>query len=403
MERTVSVVGGAVLGLLAAIELSSLARRFGIELRVRVLEPGPFGGGLSGHAATPRCQAWWHSGAAFLNQPDVVLTLRQSAAYFRRNFAHAFRRPFAVMIDKDGDAAERLRVLRIPHTPISRRHFRAWLPGVSLPPRAWPYRIPDGVIRLRRLAAELVSLAGWMGVRLEHRQLSHLQVSSGRVTGLMTSGSDPLHVGRDDVVVLTCGAKARPLLRTAGLTVPGLRLFRSHLVATEELGIPSLLMVPHGPNIVPHRLGDGRLVDVIGNTDREELFPDDDELPLRPSAAAARRVVDDAGEHFGVRISSNFQYWPALKTELVLDGDRSQRPHAFRVSGLSNLYMAIPGKLSAAPATACELAGRVLEDLLEEDLTASIWERRADLSEEPVGGRAEVAARAEVPRSGGRP
>src|SRR5207244_9569432 len=109
-------------------------------------------------------------------------------------------------------------------------------------------------------------------------------------TGLKTPGG-AVPVAADDVIVFACGANIRPLLRTAGIVVPGLRVCVSHLVASDRVGIRSLLAVLRGGvNVVPHEQADGRVLDVFGNSGRAELPPEDDGKPLRVDPAAVARI-----------------------------------------------------------------------------------------------------------------
>ena len=68
---------------------------------------------------------------------------------------------------------------------------------------------------------------------------------------------------------------ARPLLAGVGVTVPGLRVFRSHLVASPAFALPALLAVlDGGVNAVPHVQAGGQPLNIFGNSHRSEMPPE---------------------------------------------------------------------------------------------------------------------------------
>src|SRR5436309_3373475 len=94
------IVGGGVMALAAALELTRLGRRLGLRPAVSVFEPGAFGGGRTDRVAAPRCQLWLHTqGTIYVpSQPAVSLALQHSTRRLRRLCPQAFGRPPAFAI-----------------------------------------------------------------------------------------------------------------------------------------------------------------------------------------------------------------------------------------------------------------------------------------------------------------
>jgi anti-anti-sigma factor len=373
------IVGGAIMGLLAAIELVSLARRLGLRPRIRVYESGAFGGGSHDHTSAPRCQLWLHrQGTIYAQtQPAVCRELQRSTARLRELAPDAFHDPLALAVEAEPGpvpAAEAFRILGVWHEPVARETVHRWLPGVRLPDGCQVYRVQDGTIDLKLLGYTLALEARRLGIDLVHQGVHSIGLRGDRVRSLVLDEGGWVDVAPDEVVVLTCGARIRPLLAGAGLAVPGLRHFRSHLVAN-TCGIPALLaLLPGGVNCVPHYQADGHIVNIFGNSGRDELPPESDGEPLRSDPRAIDRIIHDVEEAFGLRIPADPLTWPAVKTEIVLDGVRSQAHHARRVAGITNLWVAIPSKMSQSAACAKDLAIRILRESLPGDIARPIWE-----------------------------
>src|SRR5207249_1470279 len=147
-----------------------------------------------------------------------------------------------------------------------------------------------------------------------------------------------------------------------------LRHFQSHLVATDELQIRGMLLMLAGANCVPHESVDGRVFNLFGDTGRIEVFADEDGRLLMTDQAAVQRLVQTVQEQLGAAIPPGYLSWPAVKAEIVPEGQRSQLHHACRVPGTDNLYFTIPGKLSQSAACSRNLACKVCRELLEEPL-----------------------------------
>jgi len=375
------ILGGGVMGLCAAVELISLARRLRLRPRIRVYEAGAFGGGPADRSAAPRCQLWLHRlGTIYAQtQAAVCLELQRSTRRLRHLAPAAFRDPLALAIeaaDEPLPATEAFRTLGVWHAPVSRDLVHQWLPGVRLPDGCRVYRTRDGVIDVRLLGYILALEARRRGIELVRQGVRSLGLQGDSVRSLVLDDGERVDVAPGDTVVLACGARIRPLLAGAGLDVPGLRHFQSHLVATTTFGIPALLaLLRGGVNCVPHGQADGRLVNIFGNSAREELPQACDGAPLRTDPRAIARLCREVEEVFGLRIlADQLICWPAVKTEIVLEGFRSQAHHARRVPGTANLWMAIPGKLSQAAAAAQDLATKIVRESLPGDFARPIWE-----------------------------
>lgn len=386
------VVGGGPMGLLAAARLARVCKFFQIPVAVRLFEADSLGGGAGDRSATPRCQLWCHTRGVIYatTQPEVALSLQRSTRYLHRLAPFAFRWPLALAIDGPRPASlpaadECFRALGIDHDPVSPEALRAWVPGVTLPQGSRAWRVGDGVMNLRLLSAGLAAEARAAGVEVVRERVTGVTVHGERVTGLKTAAT-VVPIGPVDVVVFACGANLRPLLRTAGISVPGLRVCVSHLVASDRVGMRSLIAVLRGGvNVVPHEQDDGRVLDVFGNSGRFELPPEEDGRPLRADAGAVERVVREVRESLGVGIPVEGRLaWQAVKTEMVGAGDRSQAHHAQLVPGLSNGWVAVPGKLSQAAECARDLALKIVRRRLDGPFAASIWEAVPKVPRVPV-------------------
>lgn len=376
------------MGLLAAIELSQLQRRLELPGTVRVYEASAYGGGRDVCTAASHCQLWLHTdGQLFASsQPQVTLALQRSTPRLRALAPHAFAFPPAFAIELLGSGGPPLvasyRALGVPYRPVPRSLFSAWLPGVELPPGAHVFRVNDGVIDLPLLADALTRRCRRLGVELVMARATALRRDADRVTGVTLSTGERVPVGDADTVLLACGAGIRPLLATAGTTVPGLRHFQAHLVASDAIGLPALLAVVRGGvNAVPHHEAGGPLVNVFGDSQRAELPPETDGEPLVPDPRAIAHLVHAVQETFGLRLpTGDMRFWPAVKTEIVPAGTRSQAHHAQRVPGLENTWLAIPGKLSQAAACGEDLARALVRERIGqcEAITTPVWEIDAD-------------------------
>src|SRR5262245_17903414 len=93
----VHIVGGGIMGLMAALDLARLADRLDLDVGIRVYEQGAFGGGGADYVAGPRCQLWLHTdGQLYVrDQPTVSLALQQSTRRLRHLAPHAFNEPLA--------------------------------------------------------------------------------------------------------------------------------------------------------------------------------------------------------------------------------------------------------------------------------------------------------------------
>jgi len=65
--------------------------------------------------------------------------------------------------------------------------------------------------------------------------------------------------------------------------------------------------------------------------------------------------------------------WVGVKTE-ISSQERSQVAHARRISGLSNGWLCIPGKLSGTAACAASLSRKLLRYLIDEPIAWHIYE-----------------------------
>lgn len=377
----VFIVGGGVAALSAAIELHCLARRMGLRLDVQVFEAGAFGGGPGDRSAAPRCQGWLHrQGTIYApTQPAVSLALQRSTRRLRQLAPDAFRDPLALAVVNPAAGRldpEALRVLGVWHEPVPADLVHAWFPALRLPDGCAIYRVGDGTFDVRLLGMALAMQARRREVRLVRRGVRSLALRGDSVRALTLDDSDQVVVGPADVVVLACGARMRPLLADAGLRVPGLRLFRSHLVATDAFGLPAILAcLRGGVNCIPHELAAGTLLNVFGDSGRDELPPESDNEPLHTDAAAVDRICREVEADLGLKIPTDRRLaWPAVKTEIVAEGIRSQAHHARLVPGVSNLWMAIPGKLSQAAACARDLAAKIVRESLQDEIARPIWE-----------------------------
>lgn len=379
-RRTVNIVGGGILGLCIAIMLALNSRRLGLPIDVRVFEAGAYGGGRSDRTASCRCQCWLHfQGTLYAQrQPHVAHELQRSTALLKKWAPAAFRHPLAFAIERkesEPPADECFRVLGIDHQPVPVELLKTWFSPVSLPEGAKVWRVQDGTIDLRLLGYGLKARAQRLGVELVRERVVRLQTAGeDRISKLRLANGETMSVGSDDAVVLSCGAGIRPLLGQVGVEIPGLRQFVSHLLASDAFGLRALFIALGGGNCIPHETAEGRLLNLFGNTGRTELFPEEDGVRLQTDEQAVAQLIRDVRNEFGLEIPTGYTAWPAVKTEIVPEGNHSQSHHAFRVAELSNCYVAIPGKLSASAACGEDMAIKIVRDVAGEEITTPIWE-----------------------------
>ena len=122
-----------------------------------------------------------------------------------------------------------------------------------------------------------------------------------------------------------------------------------------------------------------------GNAHRKEVFAADDGKPLVPDEDAIAGICRDVEEAFGISIPAERIAWPAVKTESVMEGVRSQAHHARPVPGLDNAWFMIPGKLSQSAAAGRDIASRVVRRMLSDPVAWPIWEHPASALEAYVG------------------
>lgn len=281
------------------------------------------------------------------------------------------------------------RPLDIEYRPVAPEVAAHWLArwDMRLPAGSRVFRVEDGVIDLPVLGYYLARHARTLGAELVLQGVERLDIQGDVVRGLILSDGTRHPVAPEAPVILACGAQMRPLLARAGLQVPGLRLFRSYLVASTDLGVPALLSVMGGPCLVPHDEA-GQLFTTIGDSYREELLPETDHGQRPPlDCEAIEQVCQTAEEFFGLRLPRDDRLvaWAGIKTEIVAEGRRwSQAHHACPVLGLRNAWLAIPGKLSTAPACGDDLARAVLRQRLGDDIARPFWETAIGLVPAPT-------------------
>lgn len=271
--------------------------------------------------------------------------------------------------------------LDIEYRPVEPEVAAHWLArwDVRLPAGSRVFRVRDGVIDLPVLGHCLARHAQALGTELVRQGVARLDIQGGVIRALILTDGTRHQVTPDAPVILACGQQIRPLLARADVQVPGLRLFRSYLVASADLGVPALLSVIGGPCLVPHD-ETGQLFTTIGDSYREELLPETDGHQPSLDCEAIEQVCQTAEEFFGLRLPRDDRLvaWAGIKTEIIAEGRQwSQAHHACPVPGLRNAWLAIPGKLSNAPACADDLARAVLRQRLGGAIARPFWETAA--------------------------
>jgi len=381
------IVGGGVMGLLAGLELEQLSRRLGLDIRLRLYEAQTFGGGLEERTSAPRSQAWLHTDGQLYaqTQPTVCLSLQESTRRLRRLAPEAFRYPpaFAVEIlaSAQAEAPAAYRSLGVPHWRCSADDLRRWFPSLRLPSGTELYRVRDATIDLAILSALRVQRLRRADVSLTLQGVQRLGLKGGRVRYLICDNGERALLGEEDFVILACGASIRPLLAGAGVTIEGLRVFRSHLICSDAPRIPALVAVLKGGlTCVPHCDDEGRLLNIFGNSARNELPPEEDGKPVRANPRAIEELRHESEDWFQTPIPADALLgWAGVKTEIVGSGVRSQSSHAFRINGLENCWAAVPGKLSQTPACGLELSRHILRQRLGAGRARSIWEGNPEI------------------------
>lgn len=376
---TVHVIGGGIMGLLAAHELRVLGPLLGLDVHVIVHEAGELGGARRS-AATPRCQMWLHrQGVIYAaTQPGVSLGLQQATARLCELVPESIRCPLSLAIDAGGSAraSEFFRALGIWHEEVAPALVRAWLPELRLPDGCRVHRTRDGVLDLKLAVRELTARARAAGVEFSRAHVVGLEARGEGVAALRLRGGAPVRLGAGDVVVLATGTGTRGLLAASGWALPGLRVFRCTMLAARA-GVPALLaFLGGGLNVVPHELPDGSSIDVFADSRRHEVAPGEDTVAFTPTAADVAALCADVEAALGIRLDpATCRSWVGLKAEVVPQGAiRSQADHVLAIPGVRNLLAAIPGKLSQAAGTARTVVHRLAREVAGVDVACSVWE-----------------------------
>lgn len=385
-DLTIHIIGDGIPALMSALDAIELGQKLGRNVRVIIYGSGTVGGGGSPYASSWKCQLWLHRDGQLyvLGQPDVVQALRFSTRRLRRLAPHAFNFPVALAIEprnvRETSLSHFYQAAQVPFKQIPTAVAQNWYKMLPLNADDRVYRIGDGTIDLPMLAHTLRAKVQRHGVAIIPRRITRLHVRGNRISAIVPQDAPPVVVGPHDEVVLACGAAVRPLLASADLTVPGLRLFQSYLTATTDFGLNLLVMVHGIANCVPHHLPDGRIVNVFGDGERVELEACHDHQPLRIDATAVERLRATIRSELGLKIPVSSHHWAAVKTELIpVDvGYRSQAHHACLVPGISNAWLAIPGKLSQSAALSYDLAKLLLRRHLDDDVAHPIFEDGSD-------------------------
>lgn len=378
------IIGGGVPALMTAIDVSELAHRLGLEVIVEIYEAEAFGGGRHEFVASSRCQLWLHRDGQLyvLDQPSVVRSLQRSTARLRALVPYAFDDPFAIVIDQPDGHRPYLdrfyRALNIPFHPIDMGVIQHW-PAFSraqFEDHAQAYGVRDGTMDLRLLSYGLSRRAAALGVRMIRQRVTHVDVAGDSVRRLVLANGETASVQPFDHTILACGPSVRPLLATAGVTIPGLRLFQSQLVATPALQIPFMFLAHRKLHCVPHRSADGRLINIVANLHRAEISSNCDNQHLIVDEVAVEGICRDTYAILGMKIPRDARYaWAAVKMEFVQDGAWSQSHHACVVPGLQRVWLALPGKLSQSAGLSWDLARQILRSFLDDTVACSIWEQ----------------------------
>jgi len=196
--------------------------------------------------------------------------------------------------------------------------------------------------------------------------------TSGDIVALVLEDGRRVAVAAGDMVVLATGARTRSLLTPIGLTVPGLTVVASHLLAAPSVARYMLLGLGGGPNVVPQFSADGRPISIFGSSDRFLVAAKQDNCPVAPDPNTVATLREEIRAWFGMGVPSHAMAWTGRKTEIHDENQvRSQAHHVVQLT--SNAMLFLPGKLSASWVGAVDLARRIFGEVLPATYGRSIW------------------------------
>lgn len=393
-QLNVHIVGGGVAGLMTALDIVTRSRQLDLNVAVKVHEAHYFGGGAGERVAGPRSHLRLHTDGQLYakDQPNVALALQQSTRRLQKLMPFIFsgvftdppRSGLALVFDPKIDGvlslADFYDALGIWYKPVPLGVVKTWFPVLNFQSDPDVFRIRDSVIDISLMARYLMKLCHKHGVELLRTGVERLVEKNGHVHNLLLTDGSRITVSSTDQVVLACGAEIRPLLSSIGLKLEGLNLFVSYSIASPAFHLPAILIVhsPSGVNCTPQLTTDGNLLNIFGNTNRCELGEEYDGKPLPLDHTTVDKIQYDVREGLGLTIPlDGLQSWPAIKTEIVLEGTHSQSHHTGQVTGLKNAWYVIPGKLSQAATCSYELANIMCRSLcysLDIPVARPIWD-----------------------------
>jgi hypothetical protein len=376
-KRVVHVVGASIMGLMAALEV---ALAFGEKVIVQLYDRTIGGNANSPMTAITRCQAvLWRSSILWaLTRPESVRPIMSSA---RRLFdlaragVHEHVESIIVLPDEtQADLLDELiRLLDIPAKPMTCAAARAFVNTLAPPPDSRLYLTPDCPFDLTLLAGCLDNAARNAGVQFIRRQVHALKRNGDSIEGMVLDDGRRLKVSSGDFVIVCAGAASTTLLAGVGVTVP-VRRFVSHLAVADTALECNVFQLGGGPTLTRHTLPNGRVVTVVGNSDRYVLS--DGDLPT-VNVHVVHSICAQAAALIGQNLVAE-DAWTGVKTEVDF-GPTGRSPLAYVAFALPNTIVAWPGKATEsayAAALVCDLLGVTMA---EEYVGRSIWVQRPDL------------------------
>lgn len=367
---TMHVVGGGPMGLWSAWLLRRFSMTEGRDIAVSLYDRQPGGAPDDPLAAGTRCQGWLHSAIMYvLHQPDVALAVAHAARIWRENFGDAIQKfvPAFYLVPREQATAvtSGARALDIKATEVPQETVRGIarsLCKVDLD-RFAILRTADAPLNYGALIRSILAKIARDVCHVPHHVVA-VERRGNAITGLLLDSGHRIAVRARDVVVLAASASIPALLDP--IDVPHqIRVFASQLVAIRHDQRALLMVGNGGATACPHILRDGTSVVLLGDANRRSAGE-----ALKPSDSVRDVVLERARMELGLE-GPLVGTWLGCKAE-VTNGVRNLGHAVWRADGLDQLVIGLPGKLTASPVAANDLARLVLNQNTRD---GSYWDR----------------------------
>lgn len=363
VEADVLIVGGGIQGLTILHELSEAGAR-----RVLLISADELGVGETFHS-----HDYMHHGYMMPSaSPDLVQELRECGAWW----SERIRPPRKSELDTyyavdEEEAAERIRqweeggliAEQAKEMPVALRDGDADGNGTRL------FSIADRTVPMRDLVKDL---AASLQKHIVRARLAAIQLdASGRsVTNCRLSVDSGAMIVRPRLLLLACGRRAQPLLRTAE-TPAGhrplaplctklnrIRFLPMLLVRGRDLPVVTCIFESHALWILTHPLGDGESMYIVSlleghETERRDFEPARERIPGGAAVAETVKRLRSLVPGLRARLANDlrFSFYFGAKIDHPEGGNRRY----LNDCGLANLRLAWPGLWSLSLANARQI------------------------------------------------